>query len=52
MFGVKIVLPELSVLLVVMVVIVLTYVKIFQKAGRSGWPAILSSRFFSDSSCC
>lgn len=40
MYGGKIGLPELLVLIVVIVLIVLPYVKIFQKAGHSGWLAI------------
>ena len=40
MFGVKIGLPELVLLLVIFVVILLPYWKIFQKAGYQGWLAI------------
>ena len=40
MFGGKIGFPELVVLLFILVIILLPYWKIFQKAGYSGWLAI------------
>ena len=40
MYGGKIGLPELAVVFFIVVVFVLPYVKIFQKAGYSGWLAI------------